>query len=124
MQFWRNAQVNGRVYLYIRKSCGIVAASGRKKQNQHFRQKSARDFVHGIERRSCDIPKRDIINIPVWYAHVKRWAYEIKGAERKTGDIPAEACNGPGAESEQHKQVRIRREGGGLQDADRAGRLF
>lgn len=68
--------------------------------------------------------KRDIINIPVWYARVKRWAYEIKGAERKTGDIPAEACNGPGAESKQHKQVRIRREGGGLQDADRAGRLF
>ena len=101
MQFWRNAQVDGRVYLYIRKSCGIVAASGRKKQNQHFQQKSARDFVHGIQRRLCDIPKRDIMNIPVWYARVKGWAYEIKSAERKTGDIPAEARDGFGDESKQ-----------------------
>ena len=26
--------------------------------------------MHGIERRSCDIPKWDIINIPVWYARI------------------------------------------------------
>lgn len=73
-------------YTYIYgKAVELLQHPVEKKQNQHFQQKSARDFVHGIERRSCDIPKQDIINIPVWYARVKRWAYEIKGAERKRG---------------------------------------